>query len=63
MKNKKPYDNYDHPNTLQNDEATVLWVIGMVFGPILCDNFIMVLLIWVLFTYCWYKHITRHERS
>ena len=61
MKNNKPH--YDHPNTLENDEATVLWILAMVFVPAINEGFISLVFMWILLTVCWYKHITRHERS
>lgn len=59
MKKQRP--TYDGPNTLQNDEATVLWILAMIFTPAIKANFVMHLLTWVALTFCWYKHISRHD--
>ena len=49
----------DHPNTLENDEATILWLVVMVVGSIFKGNWI----IWIVATFIWYRHITRHKRK
>lgn len=54
---KKP--TYDHPNSLENDEATILWIIAMIGGSIFVDR----ILIWVGATVWWLLYITRHIRK
>ena len=56
----KPYENkhFDHPNTMENDLATVLYVIVMVGGVIFNDRW----LIWIAATIIYFRHITRHDR-
>ncbi len=53
---KKP--TYDHPNSLDNDEATVLWIIVMLGGSIFADR----IWIWIIATFLWLKHMTRHMK-
>ena len=47
---------YDHPNTLGNTEATILYLIVMFGGSIFTDRWI----IWIVATLVWLCHITRH---
>jgi hypothetical protein len=54
---KKPH--YDHPDSLNNDEATVLWVIGMVITSIFNGN----IFFWIILTYIWWNYINRHNRG
>lgn len=54
---KKP--RYDHPDSLENSEATILWVIAMIGGSIFVDR----VLIWVGATAWWLLYITRHIRK
>lgn len=49
---------YDHPNSLENDEATVLWIVVMAVGSIFVDR----IWIWIVATFMWYRYITRHSR-
>lgn len=53
---KKP--TYDHPNTMENSTATILWVVVMVVGSIFKGNWV----IWIVATVIWAKFITRHNR-
>jgi hypothetical protein len=54
---ENPFKNCDHPNSLENDEATIIWVIVMVIGTIFKGNWI----IWIVATIIWRKYITRHK--
>ena len=49
---------YDHPDTLTNFEATVLYLVVMFGGSIFNDRW----LIWITATILWFNHITRHWR-
>ena len=60
-KSQSPEDffkNCDHPNSLENSEATIVWIIVMVVGAIFKGNWI----IWIVATIIWWRYITRHER-
>ena len=48
----------DHPNSLENSEATILWVIVMLVGSIFKGNW----MIWIVATFIWWRYITRHKR-
>lgn len=49
---------YDHPDSLNNFEATMLYIIVMFGGAIFNDR----LIIWVIATALYFKHISRHWR-
>lgn len=46
----------DHPNTLENGSATVIYILVMIAGSIFYDR----VLIWCLATFIWFNFITRH---
>ena len=52
------FKNCDHPNSLENSEATILWIIVMAVGTIFKGNWI----IWIVATVIWWRYITRHKR-
>lgn len=52
-----PFANYDHPNSLENDEATIIWLVVMAIGTIFKGNWI----IWIVATIIWRRYITRHK--
>ena len=54
---KNPFKNCDHPNSLENDEATIIWIIVMAVATIFKGNWI----IWIVATIIWRKYITRHK--
>ena len=54
---QNPFENYDHPNSLENDEATIIWIVVMAVATIFKGNWI----IWILATIIWRKYITRHK--
>ena len=54
---KKP--TYDHPNSLENDEATVLWVVVMVVGSIFVDR----MLIWIMATIVYLRYLINIYRD
>jgi hypothetical protein len=51
------FANCDHPNSLDNSEATIVWIVVMVIGAIFKGNWI----IWIIATIIWRKYITRHK--
>ena len=53
---KKP--TYDHPNTMENSTATILWIVVMIVGSIFKGNW----MIWIIATVIWFRFITRHSR-
>ena len=55
---KNPFEGCDHPNSLENDEATIIWIIVMAVGTIFKGNWI----IWIVATIIWWRYITRHKK-
>ena len=51
------FKNYDHPNSLENDEATILWIVVMAVATIFKGNWV----IWIVATIIWRRHINRHK--
>ena len=51
------YVNVESPNSLDNGEATVYWIIAMVVGSIFYER----LSIWIIATALWLGRIFRHE--
>ena len=49
------YVDTDHPNTIDNGTATIWYIIVMVIGAVFNDR----LLIWIIATIIWWKHINR----
>lgn len=65
-KGLKPFDESsippkqcDHPNTMENSTATVLWIIVMIVGALFRGR----LLVWIVATLVWLSFITRHSRN
>lgn len=54
---EEQFKRYDHPNSFENDEATILWLVVMAVGTIFRGNWI----IWIVSTIIWRKYITRHK--
>ena len=54
-----PEEYYDHPNTMENSTATILWIVVMIVGTIFKGNFA----IWIIATIIWWKFITRHKKK
>ena len=52
------FKNCDHPNSLENSEATIIWILVMAVGTIFKGNWI----IWIVATVIWWRYITRHTR-
>ena len=48
----------DHPNTMENSTATVLWIVVMLVGSIFKGNWV----IWIVATIIWLNFITRHKK-
>ena len=55
--NENPFNNYDHPSSLENDEATILWIVVMAIATIFKGNWV----IWIVATIIWRRYITRHK--
>lgn len=49
----------DHPDSLENNEATILWIVVMAVATIFRFNWI----IWIVATIIWRRYITRHKRK
>lgn len=52
------YGDCDHPNTLENSTATILYIIVMIGGAIFNDRW----LIWIVATFVYFNFITRHTK-
>ena len=52
------FKNCDHPNSLENSEATIIWIVVMAVGTIFKGNWI----VWIVATAIWWRYITRHKR-
>lgn len=50
---------FDSMYALENDEATVLYVVGMCVATIFRGNFIL----WIVFTIIWWRYIHRHDKG
>lgn len=48
---------FDHPDSLENDEATILYVVAMAVSTIFKGNWIL----WIIWTIIWWKYINRHK--
>lgn len=48
---------FDHPDTMENSTATILYVLVMIGGAIFTDR----ILIWIAATIIWLRFILRHE--
>lgn len=48
----------DHPNTIEDSTATVVWLVVMLVGSIFKCNWV----IWIVATIVWYKFITRYKK-
>ncbi|MEE1085004.1 MAG: hypothetical protein UH850_14855 [Paludibacteraceae bacterium] len=53
-----PKKRCDHPNTMEDSTATVVWIVVMLVGSIFKGNWA----IWIIATVVWAKFITRHDR-
>lgn len=51
------YGDCDHPNTLENGTATILYILSMIGGAIFNDR----ILIWIVATIIYVNFITRHD--
>jgi hypothetical protein len=51
-------ETWDHPNTMENSTATILWIVVMLVGSIFKGNWV----IWIIATVVWAKFITRHNK-
>ena len=56
-RSESPFENCDHPNSLENDEATLLWIVVMAVATIFKGNWI----IWIIATIIWRRYINRHK--
>lgn len=57
-KNQVPKKYCDHPNTIENSTATLLYIVVMLVGSIFKGNWV----IWIIATVVWARFITRHDR-
>lgn len=54
---EETFKNCDHPNSLENDEATILWIVVMAIATIFKGNWV----IWIIATIIWRRYINRHK--
>ena len=54
---QNPFEGCDHPNSLEDSEATIVWIVVMIVSSIFKFGFI----IWIIATIVWRKYITRHK--
>lgn len=54
---KIPPERCDHPNTIEDSTATVLWIVVMLVGSIFKGNWV----IWIIATIVWFRFITRYK--
>ena len=52
-----PKKRCDHPNTMEDSTATVVWIVVMLVGAIFKGNWV----IWIIATMIWWKFITRYD--
>lgn len=51
------YETYDHPNTMENSTATIVWIVVMVISLLFKGGWALC----ILETIIWWKFITRHK--
>ena len=51
-------EHHDHPNTMENGPATILYIFTMIGGAIFNDRW----LIWIIATIIFIRFINRHNR-
>lgn len=49
---------YDHPSTMENSTATILWIVSMSVSLLFVGGIIL----WIPETILWLKFITRHKK-
>lgn len=54
---KIPKKRCDHPNTMEDSTATVVWLVVMLVGSIFKGNWV----IWIVATVIWWRFITRYD--
>lgn len=54
---KFPKKRCDHPSTMENSTATIMWIVIMIVGSIFKGR----LIIWIIATVIWIKFITRYK--
>ena len=57
-KDKDFYGDCDHPSTMENSTATVLWIVAMFVSLLFKGGWALC----ILETVAWWKHITRHKK-
>lgn len=57
-KNKDFYGDCDHPNTMENSTATILWIVAMIISLLFKGGWALC----ILETIAWVKFITRHDK-
>lgn len=57
-KDKDFYGDCDHPSTIENGTATILWIVAVFVSLFFKGGWVLC----VLETVAWWKHITRHNK-
>lgn len=52
------YGDCDHPSTMENSTATVLWIVAMIASLLFKGGWVLC----ILETVAWWKFITRHNK-
>lgn len=58
LNNENVYGDWDHPNTMENSSATILYIIVMAVSIIFVDGWI----VWIVASIIYFRFITRHKR-
>lgn len=52
-----PKQRCDHPNTMEDNTATIVWIVVMIVGSIFKGNWV----IWIIATVIWWRFISRYK--
>ena len=58
LNNENVYGDCDHPNTMENSTATILYIIVMAVSIIFVDGW----MVWIVASIIYFSFITRHKR-
>ena len=58
LNNENVYGDWDHPNTMENSSATILYIIVMAISIIFVNGW----MVWIVASIIYFRFITRHSR-
>ena len=58
INNENVYGDWDHPNTMENSSATILYIIVMAISIIFVHGW----MVWIVASVIYFRFITRHKR-